>query len=356
MDNTYDLPAGLQSAKKKQKLAEMLRQQSMQQDQGQMVSGHYVAPSITQGLAKLLSAYGSNRLEGEATKETTDYQKTKNDAIAALLKGNSPQQVAEQTQKMPAFTPEQQDRFGSPMQGVQRQPEMVNTSRAETPDEMQNRQRMKLYEAVSQYGNDPALQFALGDLNYQRERGARKEDITDQRGYEETVYNRGRADKLSDVDAQRKYEDIVRKDQQGFQVSQQDRQFAQQFQMQKQSQGFQAGQNALSREQQERMAGLNDAPVSVLGADGKPVYVTRQQAMGQQPYSAKQEAQDVAKVQQNQQAALSAQQVLDQAALLYGHKGRESGTGLSSFMSKIPATSAKDFQANLDTFKAQTFV
>jgi hypothetical protein len=97
--------------------------------------------------------------------------------------------------------------------------------------------------------------MALGDLNYQRERGAHKEDIADTRGYEEKLYNRGRTDKLSDIEAEHKYNDIVRKDTQGFQVSQQDRQFAQQFQMQKQSQSFQAGQQA---RQQEFAAGENE--------------------------------------------------------------------------------------------------
>jgi hypothetical protein len=42
---------------RQQKMAEMLVQQGMQQPQGQMVSGRYVAPSITQNLAGLANVY-----------------------------------------------------------------------------------------------------------------------------------------------------------------------------------------------------------------------------------------------------------------------------------------------------------
>lgn len=57
-----------------------------------------------------------------------------------------------------------------------------------------------------------------------------------------------------------------------------------------------------------------------------------------------------------QQQSLSAQQVLDQAATLYAHPGRQMATGASSFMGSVPGTEARGFKANLDTFKAQTFV
>jgi hypothetical protein len=42
---------------RQQKMAEMLMQQGMQQPQGQMISGHYVAPSFTQNLAGLANMY-----------------------------------------------------------------------------------------------------------------------------------------------------------------------------------------------------------------------------------------------------------------------------------------------------------
>lgn len=60
--------------------------------------------------------------------------------------------------------------------------------------------------------------------------------------------------------------------------------------------------------------------------------------------------------QQKMQASLSAQQALDQANTVLNHPGRSIGTGVTSFVGKIPGTEAKGFQANLETFKAQTFI
>jgi hypothetical protein len=57
-----------------------------------------------------------------------------------------------------------------------------------------------------------------------------------------------------------------------------------------------------------------------------------------------------------EQASLSSQQVLDQAEKLFKHPGRGAGTGASSWMGNIPGTDAKGFQANLETFKSQTFL
>lgn len=58
---------------RKQRYAEALRKQSDEPMQGQMVSGHYVSPSWTQGLAKLLTGYGANRLDKEVADEAKRY-------------------------------------------------------------------------------------------------------------------------------------------------------------------------------------------------------------------------------------------------------------------------------------------
>lgn len=55
----------LKDIDRKRKLAELLMQQGMQQPQGQMVSGRYVAPSWTQNLASLYSAYQGNKINEE---------------------------------------------------------------------------------------------------------------------------------------------------------------------------------------------------------------------------------------------------------------------------------------------------
>jgi hypothetical protein len=61
-----------QQINRQQKMAEMLLQQGMQQPQGQMVSGRYVAPSITQNLAGLANIYMGQRGLEKAEKAQLD--------------------------------------------------------------------------------------------------------------------------------------------------------------------------------------------------------------------------------------------------------------------------------------------
>jgi len=58
---------GLQSAQlaRRQQMADMLRKQSMEQSSGDMVSGHYIAPSWSQGLNKMAQALVGNKMQGE---------------------------------------------------------------------------------------------------------------------------------------------------------------------------------------------------------------------------------------------------------------------------------------------------
>jgi len=96
--------------------------------------------------------------------------------------------------------------------------------------------------------------------------------------------------------------------------------------------------------------------VAVVGPAGTPILTTRQQAVGMTPAPKAGAGKGVATPEQIEQNSLSAQQALDQANKLLQHPGRLAATGASSFLSKIPGTEAKGFAANLDTFKAQTFL
>jgi hypothetical protein len=107
----YDEPQ-MQDISRQRKMAEFLRNQSMDPAQGAMVSGHYVAPSITQNLAKLLQGYQANKLEKGAD--------TKAQAYADMLKGKKEEWVA----SMPKASTEQNfpaDGMGPP-QAIQKQP------------------------------------------------------------------------------------------------------------------------------------------------------------------------------------------------------------------------------------------
>jgi len=122
--------------------------------------------------------------------------------------------------------------------------------------------------------------------------------------------------------------------------------------------------------QQERIAEARRSPptpaapkderlVAIIGADGKPKYVRESQAVGQMPFTARtaaQEAADAATVQANTQREIDTQSALDNISELIAHPGRQMATGKSSFMKILPGTDAYDFNAKLDTFKAQTFI
>jgi hypothetical protein len=99
--------------------------------------------------------------------------------------------------------------------------------------------------------------------------------------------------------------------------------------------------------------------VPIYGPDGIPTLVTRENAVGKKPYTASTATQDLKEADRQRlatQASISTQDMLDNAAILISHPGRIAATGGSSRLSVIPGTDAYNFQARLDTFKAQTFL
>jgi hypothetical protein len=247
----------MQDISRQRQMAEQLRKQGAEQLQGQMVSGIYVAPSFTQQLAKVLQSYQAGNLDRSANKAETEYNTNKNKKLAEIIADNKPKQMEGAptiTSTMPAYEPSQQDRFGSPMQGVQREPVVTSTPNftQETPDQVRERQQGALLNYMGEFGDAPQTQYLLGQMNKQDDRAYAKGEKLDDRTYtdtrEEKLYNRGRQDKLTDIEAERKYNDIVRDMQNKFTVSQQDRQFANQYQMQMQSQSFAAGQQTRNQQ------------------------------------------------------------------------------------------------------------
>ena len=99
--------------------------------------------------------------------------------------------------------------------------------------------------------------------------------------------------------------------------------------------------------------------VPIYGPDGIPTLVTRANAVGKKPYTASTATQDLKEADRQRlatQASISTQDMLDNGAILISHPGRIAATGGSSRLSGIPGTDAYNFQARLDTFKAQTFL
>ena len=76
----FDDQVEQQNIERQRKMADLLRQQSAEPMQnGSMVSGHYVAPSFTQGLAKLLQGYNAGKMGEDAD--------AKQKALAEAVKG-----------------------------------------------------------------------------------------------------------------------------------------------------------------------------------------------------------------------------------------------------------------------------
>jgi len=105
--------------------------------------------------------------------------------------------------------------------------------------------------------------------------------------------------------------------------------------------------------------GRNEPLVSVKGEDGNPILVPRSQAAGMTPYTSRTAAQEFADVDRQravEQKTIDTQTALDNIGQLFVHPGRKAGTGASSFLGNVPGTDARGFQAQLETFKAQTFI
>jgi hypothetical protein len=105
--------------------------------------------------------------------------------------------------------------------------------------------------------------------------------------------------------------------------------------------------------------GRNEPLVTVRGEDGNPILVPRSQAAGMTPYTPRTAAQEIADVDRQRsigQKTIDTQTAIDNIDQLLVHPGRISGTGASSFLANIPGTDARGFQAQLETFKAQTFI
>lgn len=104
----FDEQTENQNIERNRKYAELMRQQSEQSPQGSMVSGYYVAPSFTQGLAQMLKAYQG----GKGVREADARQK----ALAEAVRGRQTEEMGKFT-KLLAGTPQEQlpaDQFGPP--------------------------------------------------------------------------------------------------------------------------------------------------------------------------------------------------------------------------------------------------
>lgn len=218
--------------KRKMKFADALRGQEA--PQGQMVSGHYVAPSITQQLAGLANKYMAGKQEKEGIAQYGEYAKGKQakmaEALSQYQKDLMPrtEQALQQPTTVTGSTGEMAPNMG-----------MINTPARQVPLTAGDR-----YAALLKYSsatNNPQLmqQAMVGGLE-----SANKA--------EETAGDRAFREKQTANDQE--FQRIQQKDRQGFELTQGEKQFANQMALQQSSQKFQAGQNALTRQASQSAA------------------------------------------------------------------------------------------------------
>ena len=300
---------------------------------GHMIGDWYVAPTVAQQLSAVLKqgigAYKENQAEDEIKGLKQERARSSADAFSQMGMQAPSGLLAEAG--TPAQKPSIMDRIGAAL--------TFNAQPKGTPAQPY---QQTIAQNVTAPQSDAAL---LSLMSSNPELGAGAIGLSNTRAVREATAT------------EKAYQHLKDKTEQDWNV----KKFNQQ-------QAFQEAQREQDRALKESMAQLAlsnrqppqaEMPVAIMGANGQPTYVSRSQAMGQVPYTAttaKQDAQDVAKEEQKTQATLSAQQVLDNGANLLLHPGRSMATGASGVLPTIPGTDARDFEARLNTYKAETFV
>ena len=75
---------------RRQQMADLLRQQSLTPDQGQMIGAQYIAPSWTQGLAKMAQALMASKSQDDIDAQNLDLAKSYGDRIGAMFGQGAP--------------------------------------------------------------------------------------------------------------------------------------------------------------------------------------------------------------------------------------------------------------------------
>ncbi len=212
--------------KRKMKFADALRGQET--PQGQMVSGHYVAPSWTQHLSNLVGKYQAGQQEKKGIEQYGEYTKGKQAKMAEAL-GQYQKDLMPRTEQAPQQPTTLTGSTGeiAPNMG------MVNEPPRQVPLTAGDR-----YAALLKYSsatNNPQLmqQAMIGGL----ESANKAEDVAGERAFRE-----------KQTAGEQEFQRIQAKERNNQDLTMQERSFANQFALQKSNQGFQAGQNALSRQ------------------------------------------------------------------------------------------------------------
>jgi hypothetical protein len=218
--------------KRKMKFADALRNQEA--PQGQMVSGIYVAPSITQQLAGLVGKYQAGQKEKEGIAQYGEYAKGKQAKMAEALSQYQKDLIprTEQAPQQPTMVTGSTGEIAPNMGMVNEPPRQVPLTA--------NDRYAALLKYSSATGNPQLMQQAMiGGL----ESANKAEDVAGERAFRE-----------KQTAGEQEFQRIQAKERNNQDLTMQERSFANQFALQKSNQGFQAGQNALSRQASQSAA------------------------------------------------------------------------------------------------------
>ena len=295
------------------RLAEMLRANALNQPQGQMVSGWYVPPSMTQNLNQLaqtaLGTYMGASLDEERKAKTAELLRELSQGKAVeptpgVQNFNGLDQRAEGQTPFPVQAPQNE------LQRLTQRPQSAEQS--QISPSMMPRQEQRYIPLTEEEKIGKVMELAQ--------------------------YNPYAAQIWSAQDTARQAR-LTRGEE-----KQADREFREQQMLRDQQ---------FRREMAQYAAGNRAEPmVSVMDAQGNPVLMPRSQASGMTPFTP--QAQKTVLGQRT--AANDVQTALDAASNLMSHEGKSAGTGWSSWTQNIPSTKAKSFGADLNTYKAQGFV
>jgi hypothetical protein len=120
------------------KMAELLQQQALEPTKGEMVSGYYVAPSWTQGAAKMFQAYSGRKGQEAADEQTKDLGNRRTQALIdglmgyqKSITGTPDQQVESKALVNPDGSPQMVTVKGQP---ANRQEAMIQLLRSGVPE------------------------------------------------------------------------------------------------------------------------------------------------------------------------------------------------------------------------------
>lgn len=309
---------------RQQKLAEMLQEQALKQEQGQMVSGHYIRPSMLGGLAKVAGAYLSGKMQNDVAEKQAELLRQQQEGVSNWLSSMPKDQPGLQPQQLPPDVAGPPLTEAIPGKPVSREDKMAWLLRG---------------AQVAPQLAGPMLQTELDDKPF--------------------VLGKSLVNKRGDVigiDATWKED----------QAAQREQRMAELKQRSEDARALQAERLQAQRELRAIMGAMRQpqAPVAVIGPDGNPVYVPPEKAYGKQPASgstkpmtAVQEAKYRENIAKDYQAAntnlSNMDDVLKSIESVRNSPGLSGATGLQSYVPSFPGSDAATAEVRLKNLEGK---